>query len=194
VVDEVRAMEFGKAIKALRMTKSMGLRELARAAKISSTYLSYIEQGKHGPPSTDKVKRLAIALGENPDRLLSVAGLVDPAVAEWVQARQETIGPIARTEQAPGEESPGLSAAYFLIGAAYSFIQMERPKGRADARTPDRSHIDPDISPADVYEQFKHMIHFEKPEAQAEYAVFLKEICRLWIADLKTLNARGKDR
>jgi transcriptional regulator with XRE-family HTH domain len=50
-------------LKTLRMSKDMGLRELAKKAKIPPGYLAELEAGKKKNPSLDVLKRIARALG-----------------------------------------------------------------------------------------------------------------------------------
>jgi transcriptional regulator with XRE-family HTH domain len=55
--------EFGRVLRAQRKTKKMGLRELAKSAKVPPGYLAELEAGKKKNPSLDVLKRLAKALG-----------------------------------------------------------------------------------------------------------------------------------
>ena len=57
-------------LKALRKTNHMGLRELARKAKVPPGYLAELEAGKKKNPSLDVLKRLARALGVTVTELL----------------------------------------------------------------------------------------------------------------------------
>ena len=50
-------------MKASRKASDMGLRELARKAKVPPGYLAELEAGKKKNPSLDVLKRLARALG-----------------------------------------------------------------------------------------------------------------------------------
>jgi len=50
-------------LKALRTSNHMGLRELAKKAKVPPGYLAELEAGKKKNPSLDVLKRLAAALG-----------------------------------------------------------------------------------------------------------------------------------
>jgi transcriptional regulator with XRE-family HTH domain len=52
----------GRRLRALRRAKEMGLRELARKAKVNSGYLSELECGTKTHPSATILKRLARAL------------------------------------------------------------------------------------------------------------------------------------
>jgi len=53
----------GPVLRALRKTNDMGLRELARKAKVPPGYLAELEAGKKTNPSLDVLQRLAKALG-----------------------------------------------------------------------------------------------------------------------------------
>jgi XRE family transcriptional regulator, master regulator for biofilm formation len=181
MVDETRAKEFGREIKALRTAMNMGVRELARATEISKTYLSYIEKGVHGPPSPEKVIKLAEALKENPDRLLTLAGHVDPTVAEWARQNQEAIGPSVRSASAAGDDLTGAAIALCLIGHAYSFAQMDKHEKLGES-----SPRSPDVTPVEIYKMFRGMMDRESTKNQKEYAALLSKFCRLWQADLKT--------
>jgi transcriptional regulator with XRE-family HTH domain len=53
----------GRVLKAVRKANHMGLRELARKAKVPPGYLAELEAGKKKNPSLDVLRRLARALG-----------------------------------------------------------------------------------------------------------------------------------
>ncbi len=61
---------FGRVLKALRKSKKMGLRELAREAKVPPGYLTELEAGKKKNPSLVVLTRLAKALGVSVTELL----------------------------------------------------------------------------------------------------------------------------
>jgi len=50
-------------LKTLRTAQDMGLRELAKKAKVPPGYLAELEAGKKKNPSLDVLQRLAKALG-----------------------------------------------------------------------------------------------------------------------------------
>jgi len=65
---------FGKDLRAVRRTAQLTLDQLASATGISKPYLSNIETGRTpGPPSEEKLKRLARALPLDPADLLAAA-------------------------------------------------------------------------------------------------------------------------
>jgi len=57
-------------LKSSRKATDMGLRELARKAKVPPGYLAELEAGKKKNPSLDVLKRLARALGVQVTELL----------------------------------------------------------------------------------------------------------------------------
>jgi transcriptional regulator with XRE-family HTH domain len=57
-------------LRASRKASDMGLRELARKAKVPPGYLAELEAGKKKNPSLDVLKRLARALGVQVTELL----------------------------------------------------------------------------------------------------------------------------
>ena len=64
---------FGELIKRKRDENGMNLRDLAAAIKVSAAYISFIERGKAGPPSEEKIIKLAGVLNIDSDELLSRA-------------------------------------------------------------------------------------------------------------------------
>jgi transcriptional regulator with XRE-family HTH domain len=54
---------FGRVLKALRTSKDIGLRELAKKAKVPPGYLAELEAGKKKNPSLAVLTRIAKALG-----------------------------------------------------------------------------------------------------------------------------------
>ena len=69
---------FGGVVRELRLKKRYGLREFARMASISATYLSKIERDIEPPPSSLKIINIARTLGENSDELLDLANKLSP--------------------------------------------------------------------------------------------------------------------
>jgi len=69
-------------IKGYREDRGLGLREVARKAKISPTYLSQIERGEQRWPTEDVLLRLANAVAHEPTALLHKAGRVSAEILE----------------------------------------------------------------------------------------------------------------
>jgi transcriptional regulator with XRE-family HTH domain len=66
---------FGTILREIRVAEGIGVRELARKAKLHPTYVSKIELGQVPPPSTDKILRLSYSLGAARMGLLLAAKL-----------------------------------------------------------------------------------------------------------------------
>jgi transcriptional regulator with XRE-family HTH domain len=189
VVDLIRAKEFGSKIKALRMANKMGLRELARATDISSTYLSYIEQGLHGPPSPEKVKRLAIALGENPYRLLNIAGHIDPEVEAWAKQSQEAIGNTVSSATSSGWSNASIILFTFVY--ALTMINSLVVEDTNDNEASDDDELSfLNTPPSEIVKQLKDNVSDMKIEDQKRLASLFAESGKLWLADLNTIKKR----
>jgi len=67
-------MDFGSALRALRLEKDYSQRELADRAGIDYTYLSKIERGRVAPPSEEVIEKLARHLDADPEELKTLAG------------------------------------------------------------------------------------------------------------------------
>ena len=76
--------QFGKRIKALRLSKDIGLRELGRLMDISAMHISNLEKGRV-MPSAALVKKLASTLGADVDELLHLSKLIDPQIVDVIQ-------------------------------------------------------------------------------------------------------------
>ena len=86
------ALSFGKYIRkqrlALRTTDpSYSLRQVAGTSGLEPSFLSKIERGLVPPPSEAKIKALSVALGEDPDVLLALAGKVSADLQEVIRKR-----------------------------------------------------------------------------------------------------------
>lgn len=80
----------GGVLREMRRAKGYTLRGFAQAVGISPAYMSVIEQNKTGrPPPTARLRSMARALGESPDRLLAMSGRLSEDVAEIVSREPE---------------------------------------------------------------------------------------------------------
>jgi HTH-type transcriptional regulator, competence development regulator len=77
-------MKFGPHIREIREAKSIGLRELARLIEVEPAYLSKIEREIFPPPSEMLIVKIAGYLGENPDKLLAMAGKIPSDVKDAI--------------------------------------------------------------------------------------------------------------
>lgn len=76
---------FGATVRRLREERKIGLRKFAQMVGMSPTYLSKVERDEFNPPSEEKIKAIAAALGEDPNGLLALAGRVSTDLADIVQ-------------------------------------------------------------------------------------------------------------
>ena len=76
--------EFAQELKSLRKQRNMKLRELASATGMDYTYINKHENDRVGPPTDEKIQRLAEVLMGDADRLILLAGRIPAS-----QVRQE---------------------------------------------------------------------------------------------------------
>lgn len=72
------------------------LRRVAAALDVQPSFLSKVERGESGPPSEEKIKKLAEILGENPDVLLALAGKVSSDLREVIMKRPTLFAELIR--------------------------------------------------------------------------------------------------
>ena len=77
-------MKFGPHVRETRETKKIGLRELAGRIDVEPAYLSKIEREIFPPPSEVLILKIADQLGEDPDRLLALAGKIPSDVKDLI--------------------------------------------------------------------------------------------------------------
>jgi len=101
---------FGEYVRALRLSKAIGQRELARRLKISPSYLNDIEGNKRGAPRGELVRSILEILEADAEFLFDLAGQsrddIAQDVAEMVQRSPETVA-LVRTlhEFEPSEKT-----------------------------------------------------------------------------------------
>jgi len=76
---------FGATVRWLRESQKIGLRKFAHTVGMSPTYLSKVERDEFKPPTEEKVKAIAEALGQDPDELLALAGRVPSDLTDIIQ-------------------------------------------------------------------------------------------------------------
>lgn len=77
-------MKFGPHIRDIREARGIGLRELAGRIEVEPAYLSKIEREIFPPPSEMLIKKIAVQLGEDSDRLLALAGKIPSDVRDMI--------------------------------------------------------------------------------------------------------------
>jgi transcriptional regulator with XRE-family HTH domain len=80
----------GQYIRSLRHQKSWTQNELCERSDIKFTYLSKIENDKANSPSEELLIRIAVALNENPYRMLIRAGKVPTDFQNVILTDEET--------------------------------------------------------------------------------------------------------
>lgn len=97
--------DFGEYLRKRRQEKKLGLREIARMIDVSPSYISRLESGDEvNPPSEKVIDKLAVAIGEDKDSLMRLAGRISkdikgfvastPNLADFLRtARDEGYGP-----------------------------------------------------------------------------------------------------
>ena len=81
----------GEFIRKLRNNKNIGVREMGRLLDVSGVHISSIEKDKN-TPSPELLRKMAIVLGVDVDKLLSKANQVDPEVINVIK-KSSTIVP-----------------------------------------------------------------------------------------------------
>ena len=81
----------GEFIRKLRNNKNIGVREMGRLLDVSGVHISSIEKDKN-TPSPELLRKMAIVLGVDVDKLLSRANQVDPEVINVIK-KSSTVVP-----------------------------------------------------------------------------------------------------
>ena len=92
---------FGSHVRERRLAlraedRAYSLRRVAQTIGVEPSYLSKVERGEQAPPSEDKVKALAAALGEDPDMLLALAGKVSSDLLRVIRRRPRLFAQLIR--------------------------------------------------------------------------------------------------
>jgi transcriptional regulator with XRE-family HTH domain len=82
--------------KQLREGNAFSLRQLAGRIGVEPSYLSKIERGLEPRPSEETTRALALALGEDPDILLAMAGKVSGDLQEIIRKRPQLFAQVIR--------------------------------------------------------------------------------------------------
>lgn len=87
---------FGATVRRLREEKKIGLRKFAAMVGMSPTYLSKVERDEFNPPSEEKIRAIAAALGQDPDELLALAGRVSSDLTGIIQRQPREMATFLR--------------------------------------------------------------------------------------------------
>ena len=104
---EQEVVSFGARVRALREERKIGLRKFAAIVGMSPTYLSKVERDEFKPPTEEKVRAIALALSQDPDELLALAGRVSSDLTKIIQVKPREMASFLRTAQ-------GLSSAQMM--------------------------------------------------------------------------------
>ncbi|MDD3643821.1 MAG: helix-turn-helix transcriptional regulator [Candidatus Krumholzibacteria bacterium] len=72
------------------------VRKVAARIGVEPSYLSKVERGEQAPPSEEKIKSLAVELGEDEDILLALAGKVSTDLQEAIRRRPRLFADLIR--------------------------------------------------------------------------------------------------
>lgn len=89
--------KFGAFIRRERVSKEIGLREMAKRIGISPTYLSKIERDEFPPPTEERVRAIAKIIGCDPDDLLARAGRVSSEITDIIKGQPVQLAALLRT-------------------------------------------------------------------------------------------------
>jgi transcriptional regulator with XRE-family HTH domain len=89
--------KFGAFIRRKRVSKEIGLREMAKMIGVSPTYLSKVERDEFPPPAEDKVKAIAKIIECDSDDLLARAGRVSSDISEIIKRHPVELSALLRT-------------------------------------------------------------------------------------------------
>lgn len=119
-VDDEGSNSLGAFIRAQREMANLSLRQLSTLTKISNAYLSQIERNLH-EPSIRVLRNVGDALGIQPDRLMSLAGLVPAEDKDGEEAPPvSTEDAILADPHITAEEKNALLSVYRSYRAAKS--------------------------------------------------------------------------
>lgn len=94
-------MTFGSYLRQRRESlrqedRRFSVRQVAQRIGVEPAYLSKIERCDVAPPSEEKVRALALELGEDPDVLLAMAGKVSSDLLETIRKRPALFADLIR--------------------------------------------------------------------------------------------------
>ncbi|HPO17034.1 MAG TPA: helix-turn-helix transcriptional regulator [Candidatus Hydrogenedentes bacterium] len=101
--------EFGKLIRQLREEKkkedpTFSLRGFAEKVELSPTFLSKVEKGEFAPPKAENIIKMANLLGYDADKLLALAGKVDPSLSDIIRDKPRALADFLRVASGRSEE------------------------------------------------------------------------------------------
>ena len=94
-------MTFGTYIRARREAlksedRTFSVRQVAKRIGVEPAYLSKIERAEVAPPSEEKIRSLAVELGDDADVLLAMAGKVSTDLQAIIRKRPQLFADLIR--------------------------------------------------------------------------------------------------
>ncbi len=94
------SQHFGAVLRKRRLAQGYSLRKFAALVEVSPTYLSLVETGKaEYPPSAERVRDMAKALGEDPDEWIALAGRMPEDLKRIILKKREAMPALLRAVQ-----------------------------------------------------------------------------------------------
>jgi len=82
-------IKFGDFVRKTRLKLNIGLREFASQVGISATYISKMEIGDYAPPKEENIKKMAIILKVDEDKLLSMADKLSSDIKDIINDKPD---------------------------------------------------------------------------------------------------------
>jgi HTH-type transcriptional regulator, competence development regulator len=120
VVAEKTDKTFGQTVRDLRKAKGIGLREFARRASISPSFLTQIEKGGCAVPE-ERVVAFARVLEQDVDEFLALAGRVASDLDDFIRERPRAVATFLRTVR-----ESGISDQY--LQTLTQLVRQQEPK------------------------------------------------------------------
>lgn len=73
----MNSIDLGKYIKQLRESNFLSIRQLSQLSGVSNSYISQVENGKRGTPTSDILEKLAPHLNVSYEALMEMAGYIN---------------------------------------------------------------------------------------------------------------------
>ncbi len=178
--------QLGSRIRAARLARGIGVRELSRLVDCSASLISQIERGRANP-SVSTLYAISSALEISVDSLFAAAGATERREASGEAASETRGDPDERPELSPGAEAQAVAG----ISAALAGLRRAAP-GAGASQTPAEAHsaelairsrglerLDQRRRPVAIHASERRVIHLERgvrwellmptPEHDAEF-------------------------
>lgn len=90
---------FGQTLQEIRRYRGVSQRHLAEKVGVDFSYISKLENGRLPPPSADTIVRIAQALGEQPELLLSLTGKLPTDLKDALSASPAALGFVRQAQE-----------------------------------------------------------------------------------------------